>query len=580
MMAKNKNYSASSGRPRAWRSAYLWGTLSLGLLGLASCGPDATLSHNRGGAFTALGFDEATLGSDGTPRYLSGRMEQTVRSASEVTALLTQGALAPSFRLAAGTDLTVLSDRTDENGLRFIKLQQLHQGVPVIGRELVVQLGKDGAVEGLHGHLQPALALAAAPAVDGRVLIDSALADLAVPGSVKVHTAPSPAIYIGPGEVPVHVYQAKVEYLRAGSKSAAIAGGESESGRTLEQIFVSATSGAVVARHPLIYTALAREIYDLKKTCLKTGDELPGTLLFKEGGMSTDMTAQRVYDNTGSVYWYFKHEFQRTSYDDKDAKLMSSVHGTFDTGMGCSGDNAAWIPDPYNQMVYGDGSFGIILKDLSLGYDVAAHELTHAVTSVTSNLVYMDESGAINEAMSDVLGAAAEAWKGSGGSAAGSPATITVNANTWKIGEDVAGFLIPGGALRFMNNPTADMVSKDYYPERIMPGGMDNGGVHINSGLGNLAFYLLSEGGKHPRSKTDANVKGIGIVKAMHIFYLANTTLLTSMAQFQDLRYATAKSAEIQYGRCSQEWLSVHQAWDAVAVPGDWALCSRPRSKF
>ena len=134
----------------------------------------------------------------------------------------------------------------------------------------------------------------------------------------------------------------------------------------------------------------------------------------------------------------------------KGALVKSSVHGTFDTGMGCSGENAAWIPDPFNQMVYGDGTiFGIILKDLTLGFDVAAHEMTHAVTFSTSMLDYMNEPGALNEAMSDIIGSGAEAWSKSGGSVAGNPmGGIKVDANTWKIGEEVAGFLLPGGALR------------------------------------------------------------------------------------------------------------------------------------
>ena len=230
-------------------------------------------------------------------------------------------------------------------------------------------------------------------------------------------------------------------------------------------MIVSAVDGQVLLSHSLIYTALGREIYDLKKTCLKDGSELPGTLLCREGGTTTDASGTRAYKASGNVYWFYNKMWGRDSYDDKGSKLMSSIHATFDTGMGCSGENAAWIPDPFNQMVYGDGgAFGLTLKDLTLGFDVAAHEMTHAVTAATSNLEYLDESGALNEAMSDIMGAAAESWVASGGGMGGGPATWTTSANTWKIGEDVAGLCSRRSALRLANDPTKDNMSKDYYP--------------------------------------------------------------------------------------------------------------------
>jgi Zn-dependent metalloprotease len=230
-------------------------------------------------------------------------------------------------------------------------------------------------------------------------------------------------------------------------------------------------------------------------------------------------------------------------------------------------------------MVYGDGD-GKMFLDLSLALDVTAHELTHAVTSKTSALVYKDESGALNEAMSDIFGATTSAWVESGGSAAGSPATVTPTAETWKIGAKAAGPTLMGGALRFMNNPTADKQSKDNYAERFLPGSSDNGGVHSNSGIANLTYYLLSEGGRHPRNKTATVVPGIGLDKAQRIFYQTNTKLLVSSATFQVARFSSAQAATNLYGRCSREWQSVHMAWDAVGVPGKWSLCVEPPSSF
>lgn len=552
--------------------------LALGLsLTAAGCGSQngtqtgSGLVHNSGGALAPLGIGEVNLAPDGTPRYLSGRVAMSPMSATSPAAdaaqLLLRGSLAPSFRLAPETDFALMSDRREQGGHRFVKLQQRHAGLEVIGREVVLDLGQDGMLERLHGQLHPELRLANEVKLDGATAVAGALSKLATLGTGRVLNTPSLAIYIPEGGAPTQVYRAIAEY-------------HSAEGRMFAELFVDATDGTLVARHPRVYTAVNRSIYDLKKTCLKDGSELPGTKLMDEGGTTMDASGTRAYDNTGKVYWFYWHMFARDSYDDKGAKLVSSVHATFDTGMGCSGENAAWIPDMFNQMVYGDGdAFGgfLTLKDTTLGFDVAAHELTHAVTSMTSNLAYMNEPGALNEAMSDILGASCEAWWQSGGSALGNPTMYKADAKTWKIGEDVIGLLFATiGALRLMDNPTKDGASKDYYPERAT-GMLDNGGVHFNSGIGNLAFYLMAQGGSHPRAKTTIKIENpLGIEKAVRIFYYANVNLLTSMSNFEAARYATAAAAENLYGRCSPEWMTVHRGWDAVAVPGDWSLCSRP----
>jgi vibriolysin len=204
-------------------------------------------------------------------------------------------------------------------------------------------------------------------------------------------------------------------------------------------------------------------------------------------------------------------------------------------------------------MVYGDGD-GTTFISLAKGFDVVAHELTHAVTEYESNLTYSNESGALNEAMSDIMAAAAEAYK-----------TGSVGGNTWKIGEDIYTPNTAGDALRYMNNPTADGSSKDYYPERYT-GTSDNGGVHINSGIANLAFYLLVQGGSHPRGKTSVVVPALGMTQAERIFYIANRDYLTSSSNFQAARNATAQAATSLYGATAAD--AVQKAWDAVGVPG------------
>ena len=125
-----------------------------------------------------------------------------------------------------------------------------------------------------------------------------------------------------------------------------------------------------------------------------------------------------------------------------------------------------------------------------------------------------------------------------------------------------------------MNNPTQDGYSADYYPERLYPSctptsSNDYCGVHGNSGIANLAFYLLSQGGTHPRCKTTVSVPAIGITKAEQIFYRALTTgLMTSTTNFQGARNATKTAAEQLYGASAAEVTAVTACWDAVGAPG------------
>jgi vibriolysin len=135
----------------------------------------------------------------------------------------------------------------------------------------------------------------------------------------------------------------------------------------------------------------------------------------------------------------------------------------------------------------------------------------------------------------------------------------------WCIGEDL---LIQGGGCGFrdMSDP-ASFGHFDWYPTRYT-GSADYGGVHWNSGIANLAFYLLSIGGSHPRGKSNVVVPAIGQRNAANIFYQANTACLTTNSNFEAARLCTAMKAESIFGSQSDEVTAVHLAWDAVGVPG------------
>jgi len=212
------------------------------------------------------------------------------------------------------------------------------------------------------------------------------------------------------------------------------------------------------------------------------------------------------------------------------------------------------------QMAYGDGD-GNLMAPLASALDVTAHELTHGVTAATANLVYQNEPGALNEAMSDIMGAVCESWRDQG-----------ISGRTWLVGEEIFTPAIDGDALRYMADPTRDAAlyppaiggSRDYYPD-LYQGTSDNGGVHINSGIANLAFSLLVTGGQHPRGKTTLTVPAIGMEQAGKIFYRSLTQgYFSSTTNFIQARAATEVVAQDLYGPAAKS--AVTLAWAAVGV--------------
>jgi vibriolysin len=200
-------------------------------------------------------------------------------------------------------------------------------------------------------------------------------------------------------------------------------------------------------------------------------------------------------------------------------------------------------------MVYGDGD-NVTASNLANSLDVTGHELTHAVTDSESDLIYSGESGGLNESMSDIFGAVCE-WYGTG---------RVISPRIWLIGDDVWTPATPNDALRYMHSPTLDGSSLDYFPDYAS--GVD---VHYSSGISNLAFYLLSQGGTHPRAKTTQVVTGIGIERAARIFYKANVDIMTPSTTFEQAKVATEQAAA-QLGYDAATIAEVGNAWKAVGV--------------
>lgn len=208
---------------------------------------------------------------------------------------------------------------------------------------------------------------------------------------------------------------------------------------------------------------------------------LPGTLVRSEGqGSSGDVAINEAYDGLGATWDLYSDVYGRNSIDDNGMDLIGSVH------VDNQWNNASWNG---SQMLFGDGD-GITFNRWTIAIDMMGHELTHGVTQWTAALEYHDQSGALNESMSDVFGSLVK-QRSLGQTAA--QADWLIGAGIWAAG-------INGVALRSMKAPgTAfgpdPLVGQDPQPDHMSRYDhtlRDDGGVHINSGIPNKAFYLAA----------------------------------------------------------------------------------------
>ncbi|KYC38308.1 peptidase M4 [Scytonema hofmannii PCC 7110] len=281
-----------------------------------------------------------------------------------------------------------------------------------------------------------------------------------------------------------------------------------------------------------------RTVFDAKNS-----EDLPGQLVRSEGDPpSKDPAVNEAYDAAGATYDLFYQVYERNSIDDKGLRLDSTVHYSVNY------DNAFWNGD---QMVYGDGD-GEIFHRFTKAIDVIAHELTHGVTQHEANLKYYGEAGALNESFSDVFGILVKQRV----------QNQTAEQSNWLIGEGLFTSSVKGVAIRSMKAPgTAyddPIMGKDPQPgsvKDIYTSSDDNGGVHINSGIPNHAFYLAA-----------TEIGGYAWEKAGKIWYVTLRDRLRSGANFKRAANVTVQVAGELYGQASKEQKAVQNAWQKVGV--------------
>ena len=471
--------------------------------------------------------------SKGVPTFVTGQLGKLGAGSTEKAAkdfLKAQKDLLP---LTGNEDFDVIGTSKDDLGQTHVRMQQKIRGLKVVGAQYIVHADGAGNVVAINGRFVADRDLPRNPAVDAWSAIERAAGQAEIVNPRYLSNRPELLYVVNDRGNAFLAWSAVAEHTNS-------------AGRNIDTIYADATDGNLIFTDSQIQRARNRQTYTANN-----GFTLPGTLVLSEtSGTTSDVTLQKAHDYAGVTYDYFWSVHSRDSYNGAGATIKSSVH------YGSNYNNAGWTG---TQMVYGDGD-GTQFGPFSRALDVVAHELGHAVTDTSADLVYSNESGALNEATSDIFGVAAEAW--SYGS---------VSSLTWKVGEDCYTPSTAGDALRYMNNPTADGSSKDYYPTRYT-GTQDNGGVHWNSGIANLAFYLMVTGGTHPRGVTTVSVPALSatattsINMGAKIWYRALTVYMTSSTNFQGARTASAQAATDLYGAAAAD--TVHKAWDAVGVPG------------
>ena len=489
-------------------------------------------------------------------------------------------------RMLGGGELRVRETRPDllVAGRTHQRADQYYKGVRVFGGDVARQL-RGGASESVFGMIYEGIDIDADPGIDadrareiveqrtGVTLDPSVTPELLVlplgdghytlTWRLRVKTRRDSRQYF----IDAHTGAPVLDYADRKTQGA-VGRARGVLGDT-KKISVSSSSGQFLTSDALRPPAI--QTYDMRGDPFRTDDSLSGSVTLSTNDLAadadndwTDGAVDDAHIYAGYTYDFYFKRFGRHGLNNADIRIRNLVHPVRRIDVFRYIDefpdyflNAFYDGD--GLMVYGEGLPAGITIDgqawdfLSGALDIVAHELTHGVTEYTSNLIYLNESGALNESFSDMMGTSAEFFFQPPGSG-------PLKAD-YLIGEDV---IRPGG-LRSMSDPAA-FGDPDHYSKRFL-GADDNGGVHTNSAIPNQAFYLSIEGGTNRTS--GASVQGVGSANREQIekvFYRAFTELMPSNATFAVARAATIQSARDLYGSNSTAERAVTQAWSAVGV--------------
>ncbi len=445
-------------------------------------------------------------------------------------------------------ELKVMRSKMADRGRSFVRFQQLYSDIPILGGELIVQVDFFNNILSANGEILPDIDVDTYPQLSATEAQEKALQvvfkeysrEYAIEsGSLKVST-PELWMYnpilLGVNRDFTHLVW-RMEVF------------STELLPIKELVLIDAHLGNVVLHFNQIDTARNRLVYDHDNIIGKPLPGDPGDLMRTEGQGASGITdVDNAYDYAGDWYDFFWSRHGRDSIDDAGMDLVSTTRYCPSLWTICPWGNAFWSG---SQMVYGEG--------FASADDVVGHEMTHGVTTNESHLFYYMQSGAINEALSDIWGEFIDLTNGRGNDTAGV---------RWQLGED-----LPIGAIRSMEAPTLYGDPDRMGSPNYVCGSEDNGGVHDNSGVANKAAYLLTDGDTF----NGYTVIGLGIDKVADLFYEVQTNLFTSASDYQDL-YDALIQAAINLGFDASERQQVRNAVDATEMNQQPSSCPAPEA--
>ncbi|WKK25753.1 M4 family metallopeptidase [Streptomyces olivoreticuli] len=523
------------------------------------------------GAATAKS-EQATAGrkvvAKADPGALPAKLTPSQRAEMMREANATKAQTARTLGLGAKEQLVVKDVVKDANGTSHTRYERTYEGLPVLGGDLVVDATKGGAVKTVAKATKARVAVATTtPGLAASAAEKDAVKAANAQGSkaTRADLAPRKVIWAASG-TPVLAYETVVGGLQEdGTPNQLHVITDAKTGKKLfeYQGIKTGTGNTQYSGKVTIGTTQSGSSYTLndgtrgghKTYNLNHGSSGTGSLytnstdVWGNGSNSDPATAGADAHYGAQLTWdYYKNVHGRSGIRGDGQGAYSRVH------YGNSYVNAFW-DDSCFCMTYGDGSGNA--KPLT-AIDVAAHEMTHGVTSATANLTYSGESGGLNEATSDIMATAVKWW-------AGNPS----DSGDYMIGKkiDING---NGTPLRYLDKPSKDGRSKDAWYSGL--GGID---VHYSSGPANHWFYLASEGsgpkdinGVHYDSPTADGlpVTGIGRDNAAKIWYKALSERMQSNTDYAGARDATLWAAGELFGVGSETYNNAANAWAAISV--------------
>ncbi|MBC7426698.1 MAG: M4 family metallopeptidase, partial [Bacteroidia bacterium] len=463
-----------------------------------------------------------------------------------------------------GYEYREINHSSDEIGFTHHRLMQVMNGIPVTHSMIIVH-ELSGKIVSVNGDFYPVDKLPSSPSLSKNNAIEKAM--FYAPSTLykqnqrgedsllKINTSNPQASYLPDPEL-VYINKDFFTYpldMRLAYRVRLY----SVEPLFNDDIFIDAITGELLGKSPQIHHSNVPGKFVTKYSGTKFGNTdstAPGNYRLRENvrgngietynlkkgtsyGAAVDFTdADNTWNNVNGnkdevatdahwgaevTYDYYKSVHGRLSFDNNNAKIKSYVH------YANAYNNAFWDGV---EMTYGDGD-GTTFTPLA-ALDVCGHEITHAVTSYTANLIYSYESGQLNESFSDIFGQTIEIW-------------ARPTQWDWKIGEDITPSF---NGIRRMSNPNSNGQPDTYLGTFWYSGAGDNGGVHYNSGVQNFWYYLLVAGGTGTNDIGNAfKVDSIGLKKAEKIAYRNLSVYLTPSSKHKDARFYSIIAATDLY---------------------------------